>query len=125
MYFFNLNNLMTKGAKMSDEEKLLLFKEKIDSAAAVVIGAGSGLSTAAGYTYSGERMQKYFGDFAEKYGIRDMYSGGFCPYQTMEEFWGFWCRNIWINRYAPIPTDLYDRLFDLVKDKDYFAFFAS
>jgi NAD-dependent SIR2 family protein deacetylase len=121
MYFFNPNNLMTKGAKMSDSEKLLLFKEKLDSAAAVVIGAGAGLSTAAGFSYSGARFEKYFFDFSKKYGFRDMYSGGFHPYGSMEEFWGFWCRYIWINRYAPIPTDLYDRLFDLVKDKDYFV----
>lgn len=112
---------MTNGLKMNFGQKISVLQERLTNADAVVIGAGSGLSTAAGYTYSGERFEKYFADFERKYGFRDMYSGGFYPYQTMEEFWGYWCRNIWINRYAPIPSDLYGRLFALVKDKDYFV----
>ena len=112
---------MTNGLKMNFGQKISVLQEQLTNADAVVIGAGSGLSTAAGYTYSGERFEKYFADFERKYGFRDMYSGGFYPYQTMEEFWGYWCRNIWINRYAPIPSDLYGRLFALVKDKDYFV----
>ena len=106
---------------MSFEEKIAVLKDQMEKADAVVIGAGSGLSTAAGYTYSGDRFEKYFGDFERKYGFRDMYSGGFYPYQTLEDFWGYWCRYIWINRYGPIPTDLYGRLLGLVEDKDYFV----
>ena len=106
---------------MNFEEKIAVLKDHLENADAVVIGAGSGLSTAAGYTYSGERFEKYFADFERKYGFRDMYSGGFYPYETLEEFWGYWCRSIWINRYAPIPSELYGRLLALVKDKDYFA----
>lgn len=121
MFYFNPDTIMTNGLKMNFGQKISVLQEQLTNADAVVIGAGSGLSTAAGYTYSGERFEKYFADFERKYGFRDMYSGGFYPYQTMEEFWGYWCRNIWINRYAPIPSDLYGRLFALVKDKDYFV----
>lgn len=88
---------------------------------AVVIGAGAGLSTAAGFTYSGERFNQYFSDFKEKYGFDDMYYGGFYPYKTQEEFWAYWSRYIYINRYMDIPSDLYTKLFDLVKNKDYFV----
>ncbi|WP_201335813.1 hypothetical protein, partial [Lactobacillus nasalidis] len=77
--------------------------------------------TAAGYTYSGERFAKYFKDFAEKYHFADMYAGGFYPYPSLGEFWAYWSRYIWINRYAPIPTDLYRQLLDLVRGKDYFV----
>ena len=96
-------------------------KKALDVCDAVVIGAGAGLSTAAGFTYSGERFEKYFSDFKEKYGFDDMYYGGFYPYQTQEEFWAFWSRNIYVNRYLDIPTALYNELYDLVKDKDYFV----
>ena len=88
---------------------------------AVVIGVGSGLSTAAGYTYTGERFQKYFADYAEKYGIRDMYSGGFYPFPTQEEFWGYWSRYIFINRYMDAPKPVYEKLLRLVADKNYFV----
>ncbi len=96
-------------------------KEKICTADAVVIGAGAGLSTAAGFTYSGERFEKYFSDFQKKYGFEDMYSGGFYPYQTPEEHWAYWSRYIYINRYMDPPSDLYNKLYELVKDKDYFV----
>ena len=87
----------------------------------MVIGAGSGLSTAAGFAYSGERFEKYFSDFEQKYGFRDMYSGGFCPFPTEEERWAYWSRNIWINRYQNAPKPVYQDLLALVKDKDYFV----
>ena len=96
-------------------------KEKIRTADAVVIGAGAGLSTAAGFTYSGERFEKYFSDFRQKYGFEDMYSGGFYPYQTPEEYWAYWSRYIFVNRYMDPPTDLYNKLYEAVKDKDYFV----
>ena len=96
-------------------------KEKIRAADAVVIGAGAGLSTSAGFVYTGERFEKYFSDFAEKYGIKDMYSGGFYPFATQEEHWAYWSRYIYINRYMDAPKPLYDDLLKLVKDKDYFV----
>ena len=73
------------GSAESDTDKLLEIKEKLDEAEAVVIGAGAGLSTSAGFTYSGERFEQYFGDFGKKYGFSDMYSGGFYPYETLED----------------------------------------
>ncbi len=96
-------------------------KKEIQTADAIVIGAGAGLSTAAGFTYSGERLQKYFADFVEKYGFQDMYSGGFYPFQTPEEQWAYWSRYIYINRYMDVDNGTYKRLFELVKDKDYFV----
>ena len=88
---------------------------------AVVIGAGSGLSASAGFTYGGERFFQYFWVFAEKYGIRDMYSGGFYPYKTLEEYWAWWSRHIYYNRYVEPPVPVYQRLLELVKEKDYFV----
>lgn len=96
-------------------------KQALEQADAIVIGAGAGLSTSAGFTYSGERFERNFQDFAEKYGIRDMYSGGFYPFETLEEYWGWWSRHIMINRYEPIPKPVYDDLLTLVKDQDYFV----
>ena len=96
-------------------------KKEIQTADCIIIGAGAGLSTAAGFTYSGERMKKYFVDFVEKYGFKDMYSGGFYPFPTLEEQWAYWSRYIYINRYMDVDNGTYKRLFELVKDKDYFV----
>ena len=96
-------------------------KEKIRTADAVVIGAGAGLSTAAGFTYSGERFEKYFSDFRKKYGIEDMYSGGFYPYETPEEHWAYWSRYIFVNRYQDASKPVYENLLKFVIDKDYFV----
>ncbi|MBR0466811.1 MAG: Sir2 silent information regulator family NAD-dependent deacetylase [Clostridia bacterium] len=96
-------------------------KQALKTADTVVIGAGAGLSTSAGYIYNGERFLRYFSDFNEKYGFSDMYSGGFYPYATKEEFWGFWCRNIYINRYTKTPKPVYSELLELIKDKEYFV----
>lgn len=96
-------------------------KEKIRTADAVVIGAGAGLSTAAGFTYSGERFEKYFSDFRQKYGFEDMYSGGFYTYKTPEEYWAYWSRYIFVNRYQDTPKPVYENLLKLVADKDYFV----
>lgn len=87
----------------------------------VVVGAGAGLSAAAGLTYTGWRFERYFGDFARRYGFRDMYAGGFFPYETPEERWVFWSRYIWINRYAPIPGRTYERLRGLVRSREHFV----
>ena len=88
---------------------------------AVVIGAGAGLSTAAGFTYTGERFEQHFSGFAQKYGIQDMYSGGFYPFPTQEEFWAYWSRYIFINRYQNAPKSVHEVLLELVRDKDYFV----
>ncbi len=96
-------------------------KNEIETADAIVIGAGSGLSTAAGFTYSGERFEKYFSDFIEKYQFRDMYSGGFYPFESLEEHWAYWSRCIYINHYMDVDNGTYKGLFKLVKDKDYFV----
>ena len=96
-------------------------KRALDGADAVVIGAGAGLSAAAGFTYSGERFRQYFSDFAEKYSFFDMYSGGFYPYRTPEEYWAYWSRYILINRYQAAPKPVYETLLRLVGDKDYFV----
>lgn len=93
----------------------------LGNADAVVIGAGSGLSAAAGFTYEGERFQKHFADFIEKYHISDLYSGGFYPYESLEEYWAWWSRHIYYNRYVDIPKPIYQDLYELVKDKDYFV----
>ncbi len=87
----------------------------------ILIGAGAGLSTAAGYTYSGARFEKYFADFEQKYGFSDMYSGGFYPYETPEEFWAFWSRNIFYNRYDQPPSEVHRQLLQLVREKNYFV----
>lgn len=96
-------------------------KNEIETADAIVIGAGAGLSTAAGFTYSGERFEKYFSDFIEKYNFRDMYSGGFYPFESLEEHWAYWSRYVYINRYMDVDNGVYKGLFELVKDKDYFV----
>lgn len=96
-------------------------KNEIETADAIVIGAGAGLSTAAGFTYSGERFEKYFSDFIEKYQFRDMYSGGFYPFESLEEHWAHWSRYIYINHYMDVDNGTYKGLFKLVKDKDYFV----
>ena len=103
------------------ENKIQKLKERIQQADAVIIGAGAGLSTAAGFIYSGERFERYFSDFGKKYGFHDMYSGGFYPYSTQEEFWAYWSRYIWINRYMDAPKRTYEDLFRLVRNKDYFV----
>ena len=107
--------------KGSREEQIELLKNEIQKADAIVIGAGAGLSTSAGFTYSGERFEKYFFDFIKEYGIKDMYSGGFYPFPNDEIRWAWWARNIYFNRYVKASKSVYDELFLLLKDKDYFV----
>lgn len=102
-------------------ENIKRLAAELTAADAVVIGAGAGLSTAAGFTYSGERFKKYFSDFEEKCGFHDMYSGGFFPFDTPEEMWAYWSRFIWCNRYTDVDNGTYKTLYELVKDKDYFV----
>ena len=96
-------------------------KELLQEADAVIIGAGAGLSTSAGFTYTGKRFEDNFSDFIKKYGFRDMYSGGFYPFESLEDHWAYWSRYIYINRYMDVDNGTYKHLFDLVKDKDYFV----
>ena len=96
-------------------------KAALDKAESVVIGAGAGLSASAGFTYGGERFYKYFPDFGAEYGFDNMYSGGFYPYPTPEEYWAYWSRYIFINRYNDIPKPVYSELLKLLEGKDYFV----
>ena len=118
MRYFSQKYSYGKGDRAERIERL---KKEIETADAIVIGAGAGLSASAGFTYSGERFEKYFFDFASVYGIRDMYSGGFYPFPDEETRWAWWARNIYFNRYIDAPKPVYQELFDLVKDKDYFV----
>lgn len=109
--------------KFTDEysAKIKAVKSLLANAEAVVVGAGAGLSTSAGFTYSGRRFYENFHDFEAKYNFHDMYSGGFYPYQTPEEYWAYWSKYILLNRYTRPPKPVYDRLFALVKGKNYFV----
>lgn len=115
------SRIRTKPSTKSCSGQIERLKAALQNCNAVVIGAGAGLSTAAGFTYTGERFERYFSDFARKYGIRDMYSGGFYPFPTREEFWAYWSRYIYINRYQDAPKPVYKKLLSLVKSKDYFV----
>ncbi len=106
---------------MTDTNELRRLKAAIDEADAIVVGAGAGLSTSAGFTYSGKRFERLFPDFIATYGFADMYSAGFYPYETPEEQWAFWSRYIWCNRYEPAPKDTYDKLLRLLAGKDFFV----
>lgn len=105
----------------SIELEMKKLKNVLEEAEAIVIGAGAGLSTSAGFTYSGERFHKWFSDFEAKYGFHDMYSGGFYPYDTMEEHWAYWSRYIYCNRYLDIPINTYEQILQVIKEKDYFV----
>lgn len=96
-------------------------KETVENADAVVVGAGAGLSTSAGFTYTGKRFEDDFGDFIREYHFTDMYSGGFYPFDSLEEHWAYWSRYVYINRYRDGDNGTYKSLFELVKDKDYFV----
>ena len=102
-------------------EQINKLQEVLKSADAVVVGAGAGLSTSAGFVYNGERFKKYFSDFEDKYGFHDMYAGAFCRYDTPEEHWAYWSRFITVNRYTDAPKRVSEKIFKLVKDKDYFV----
>ncbi len=112
---------LTKKSTPDYSAQIKNLQAALREADAVVIGAGAGLSTSAGFTYDGERFEKYFSDFYARYGFSDMYSGGFYPYATPEEHWAYWSRYIYINRYLDAPKPVYDDLLKLVRDKDYFV----
>lgn len=102
-------------------DKIERIKNELEKADAILIGAGSGLSASTGLTYSGERFYKLFSDFAEKYGITDIYSGGFYPFHSLEEYWAWWSRHIFYNRYEQPSLVVYKNLLSIVKDKNYFV----
>jgi len=102
-------------------DEITRLKQELQSSDAVLVGAGAGMSTSAGFTYSGRRFEENFPDFIEKYGFRDMYSAGFYPYKTLEEQWAYWSRYIDINRYQDAPKSIYQDLLKLIQDKDYFV----
>ena len=110
-----------KKPPLDDAEKIERIKQFLAECDAVLIGAGAGLSTSAGYAYSGERFRRYFFDFIQKYSIPDIYSGGFYPFPTTGEYWAWWSRSIYINRYMNPPKPVYETLLALVKDKNYFV----
>lgn len=95
--------------------------EALASADAVLIGAGAGLSTAAGLTYTGARFDEHFADFRDRFGITDMYTGGFFPFPDRETYWAWWSRHILLNRYDVAPGKPLLDLLTIVRDKDYFA----
>lgn len=115
-----LRNLITTSTEnyFKQIEKL---KNEIETAEAIVIGAGAGMSVAAGFSCSGERFERYFADFHKKYGITDMYSGGFYPYHSLEEYWAWWSRHIYINRYEIGVGKPYTDLLNIIKDREYFV----
>ena len=115
------SRIWTRNSTNSCSAEIERLKQALQEADTVIIGAGAGLSTAAGFTYSGERFQKYFSDFAAKYGFSDMYSGGFYPFESPEEHWAYWSRYISINRYQDAPKTVYADLLALVQGKDYFV----
>lgn len=113
--------ISNKTSSETYKEKIEKLKYELSAADSVLIGAGAGLSTSAGFSYGGERFKKCFSDFEERYGFHDMYSGGFYPYKTPEEFWAYWSRYIYVNRYMDMPVTVYRNLLDLIKNKDYFV----
>ena len=115
------SRILTQKSILTYSEQIGKVRQALHEADAVVIGAGAGLSTSAGLTYSGPRFQEHFGDFIQKYKIQDMYSGGFYPFETLEEHWAWWSRQIMINRYEKAPKPVYDELLKLVHDQDYFV----
>lgn len=111
-------------AKNDDRQlvsKIEKLRQALDDVDAVIVGAGAGMSTAAGLTYSGERFDEHFADFRDAFGITDMYSGGFYPFPDVETLWAWWSRHIYFNRYDVEPGRPYLDLLKLVKDKDYFV----
>lgn len=115
-----LRNLIATSTE-SYSKQINRLKNEIENADAIVIGAGAGMSASAGFTYDGERFEKYFADFHQKYGITDMYSGGFYPYNSLEEYWAWWSRHIYVNRYDIAAGKPYTDLLNIVKNKDYFV----
>lgn len=101
--------------------RILQAKQAIKQADYIIIGAGSGLSTAAGLLYSGEKFEKDFKEFIEKYHFDNLYSASFYEFKTQEEKWAFFAKMIKLNRYNEKPLKLYQELYEIVKNKEYFV----
>ena len=115
-----LRNLITTSTE-NYSKKIERLKNEIEYADAIVVGAGAGMSTSAGFAYDGERFERNFADFRKKYGFTDMYLGGFYPYESLEEYWAWWSKHIYVNRYDIEVGKPYADLLELIKDKDYFV----
>ena len=115
------SRILTQKSTANYVEQIEQLKQAFQQADAVLVGAGAGLSVSAGMTYSGERFEANFQDFKNQYGIQDMYSGGFYPFGTLEEYWAWWSRHILLNRYEQAPKPVYNRLLDFIQEKDYFV----
>ena len=102
-------------------ERIAKTRQLIAEADHVIIGAGAGLSAAAGLEYSGEAFEHEFREWILRYGITDLYSSSFYPFETEEERWAYWAKHIWFARYQPEAKPLYKQLLSLVEDKDYFV----
>ena len=96
-------------------------RQLIAEADYILIGAGAGLSAAAGLEYTGEEFQREFRPWIERYGITDLYSSSFYPFPSEEERWAYWARHIWFARFRPAATELYLKLFRCIKEKEYFV----
>lgn len=105
----------------TDTKEMLRIIEELNRADAIVVGAGAGLSTSAGLTYDGKRFEDHFSEFIQKYGMTDMYSAGFYPFETKEEKWAYWSKHIFYNRYNDGSTEVYQNLHELVQGKNYFV----
>lgn len=114
------SRISTVRSTESFSDNIKRLKNALNAADAVIIGAGAGLSASAGFDYSGERFERHFADFRAKYGITDMYAGGFYPYETLEEYWAWWSRHILINRYDCPVGKPYSDLLKLTENRDYF-----
>ena len=101
--------------------RIIQAKQAIKQADYIIIGAGSGLSTAAGLLYSGEKFEKDFKEFIEKYHFDNLYSASFYEFKTQEEKWAFFAKMIKLNRYNEKPLKLYQELYEIVKNKEYFV----
>lgn len=115
------SRILTQKSTANYVEQIEQLKQAFQQADAVLVGAGAGLSVSAGMAYSGERFEANFQDFKNQYGIQDMYSGGFYPFGTLEEYWAWWSRHILLNRYEQAPKPVYNRLLDFIQEKDYFV----
>lgn len=114
------SKIQTKKSMKNSWHELVELKRKLEEAEVILVGAGAGLSASAGFEYAGERFYQNFQDFAEEYGFQDMYSGGFYPYKTKEEYWAYWSRYVLINRYRNAVYPVYEELLELIEDKEYF-----
>ena len=101
--------------------RILQAKQAIKQADYIIIGAGAGLSTAAGLEYSGESFQTNFKEFIDKYDFDNLYSASFYEFETQEEKWAFFAKMIKLNRYNEKPLKLYQELYEIVKNKEYFV----